>query len=1040
MTLLRGAWPTVVLMCFLPRIGVCDMSHYNTASGLGSDYVTAMLEDQAGNLWFGTYFGGVSRYDGLHWQSFTTTDGLGGNEVQAVYQDRAGNLWLGIYHTERYNSGGLSKYDGHQWETFIIDDGFLGSLSVSAIHEDHARNLWIGVGSAVFRYDGVAWQPFTMSDGLAGSVREIFEDRNGNLWFATSNGVTRYDGTTWIVFRTENGLAHNSVSSIAEDRDGNLWFGTGGGASRYDGVGWTTLSILNGLPSNAVRAVLEDRAGRMWFATDQGIARYDGASMVTITTADGLSSNSVYDIMEDRVGNLFVSFGLDGNGLDRYDGVNWRVFTTADGLAGSSVAAALADSLGNVWFGTNHGVSRYDGYNWTTFTTADGLPSNNVTAILEDGPSTLWVGTDRGLSRYDGVGWRTYDVTNSGLADNFVREVIKDRLGALWIATDQGVTRNNGAFWQTFTRRDGLAWDRVSAMLEDHDGNIWFGTIFGATRFDGSNWVTFTTRDGLPADFVSALLEDHSGNLWFGTSAGVSRYDGSSWKTFTTADGLASDYIPSLGEDRHGNIWFGTDRGLFRFDGENLGACSTELAFNIRSEVVEDRSGSIWFGTPGGAVRYQSDRVPPRTAAITAPPAVSSSRVASGVFVAAYGEQGVLNSVRANSGSWSPWAVHGSWLLTDLPDGVHIVEGRTRDRIGNVDPQPRAVTFEVDATPPSPIIASPAFGQALRGRCEIRGVANDGRFQGYRLDARPEGVTEWSGNGVIALDSSQVAVATNGVLGHWNTELVGDGLYELRIALSDTLGLVGVGQVTVLVDNHAPFAEVTAPREVSATEGGDVYSTLGEVHLYFPPRAFADDAQVAVTRGGLLDMAGRDPPGPVDTWVVAWDKPLLKSITLEMASAGLAATPPPAIFRERSSNDWERIGGTFDPSRGLVSAAITQPGRYALRPDASPPSGGSSELSALGIVPRVLSHSAASPRRVGISFTLARSAPTSISIYNRAGRRVRELAQGTILSAGANLVYWDGLDQNGRPVEDGVYLVGVEALGEVLQKQVGVVR
>ena len=65
---------------------------------------------------------------------------------------------------------------------------------------------------------------------------------------------------------------------------------------------------------------------------------------------------------------------------------------------------------------------------------------------------------------------------------------------------------------------------------------------------------------------------------------------------------------------------------------------------------------------------------------------------------------------------------------------------------------------------------------------------------------------------------------------------------------------------------------------------------------------------------------------------------------------------------------------------------------------------------------------------------------TSIPIYNRAGRRVRELARGLVLAAGANLLYWDGRDQDGRTVDDGVYVVGVEALGEVQQKQVGVVR
>ena len=45
--------------------GVCvyngeTFTHFTEMEGLGNDYVTSMLEDRIGNLWFGTSRGGVS--------------------------------------------------------------------------------------------------------------------------------------------------------------------------------------------------------------------------------------------------------------------------------------------------------------------------------------------------------------------------------------------------------------------------------------------------------------------------------------------------------------------------------------------------------------------------------------------------------------------------------------------------------------------------------------------------------------------------------------------------------------------------------------------------------------------------------------------------------------------------------------------------------------------------------------------------------------------------------------------------------------------
>ena len=64
--------------------------HYTYLDGLGNNHVRPIYQDREGFLWFGTYNGGVSRYDGEAFVNFTTDDGLGADSVWSIYQDREG--------------------------------------------------------------------------------------------------------------------------------------------------------------------------------------------------------------------------------------------------------------------------------------------------------------------------------------------------------------------------------------------------------------------------------------------------------------------------------------------------------------------------------------------------------------------------------------------------------------------------------------------------------------------------------------------------------------------------------------------------------------------------------------------------------------------------------------------------------------------------------------------------------------------------------------------------------------------------------------
>ena len=342
---------------------------------------------------FATWGGGVSRYDGVEFTTFTTEDGLADNLVSDVLEDREGYLWFG-------GIGGISRYDGAHIEIFTTEDGLVGN------------KIW-----------------------------SIFQDRAGVLWFGTVDGVSRYDGKEFMSFTTEDGLGHNWVYDIVEDKAGNLWFGTnGGGVSRYDGREFSTFTTDDGLSNNEVRTIFEDREGHLWIGgRGGGVSRYDGTEFTNLTMEDGLPMNMVHAIAEDRAGNMW--FGMLGGGVSRYDGKEITTFGTKDGLAHDQVISILEDRDGNMWFGTLDGLNRYDGTEITTFTTKDGLAENWVWSILEDQEGYLWFGTrGGGVSRFDGLVFQSLS-RNDGLANNTVRKLYQDLDENTWIATESGVVR-----------------------------------------------------------------------------------------------------------------------------------------------------------------------------------------------------------------------------------------------------------------------------------------------------------------------------------------------------------------------------------------------------------------------------------------------------------------------------------------------------------------------------------------------------------------------------------------------------------------------
>ena len=92
--------------------------NYSTTDGLPNNAVRSLFLDAKNVLWIGTE-NGVSRMENGSFSTLDETDGLGHNSCWDINQDSNGNMWFASY------GGGISKYDGKKFTVFTIKDGLL---------------------------------------------------------------------------------------------------------------------------------------------------------------------------------------------------------------------------------------------------------------------------------------------------------------------------------------------------------------------------------------------------------------------------------------------------------------------------------------------------------------------------------------------------------------------------------------------------------------------------------------------------------------------------------------------------------------------------------------------------------------------------------------------------------------------------------------------------------------------------------------------------------------------------------------------------
>lgn len=290
-------------------------------AGLLSNVIVSITPDSKGNVWIGTYGGGLARFDGVQWEVFTPY-GHGSKTYGSAWtayseKNGLGDLWVydllfapdGSMWVATWKGASHSRKDG--FLTYTMDDGLVDKW-VYTVEREPSGVLWFGTEGGINRFDGKTWQGWTHKDGLGASVRQTLKRPKKDEPYDDDEDHHLRSG------RENQETNPNYVISSAIDAKGDKWFGTwGGGLSRFDGKTFKNYTTEDGLPGNIINALEMDSKGILWIGTNKGVSRFDGKTFKTFTQMDGLLGDYVFAITIDPDGHKW--FGTFG-GVSRYTG------------------------------------------------------------------------------------------------------------------------------------------------------------------------------------------------------------------------------------------------------------------------------------------------------------------------------------------------------------------------------------------------------------------------------------------------------------------------------------------------------------------------------------------------------------------------------------------------------------------------------------------------------------------------------------------------------------------------------------------------
>ncbi len=593
---------------------------YTEAEGLANSTTYQAVQDSSGAIWFATR-GGITRYDGLNWITYTASDGLYESNNSLITVDQKGYLWA------LPNSGDLciSVFDGNTWDNNFSDDTLFGISSLTGMEVYYENNQAVVVISSlkegIYILKEGEWIHIGKAEGLQGTKVFGIAMSDDNILVATDEGLSvirdeipgntlrdidglpagkilgikreevKHEGRIidklWLVGQDWIGYIQDSMFTLLDNNfsiqlnifQHNIFVTPDGDGGAYFGNPFQLYFISEhsenleplgsnyGLISEGATSVFIDRERNIWITGLRGVTKIPSKRFANFYKDDGLFDNEVTSIIESEPGKLI--FGHYG-GLTFYDGTDYNLvdlnFVNDNSIQPSRIQDLDLDEKGNVWGAVSYlGIVKISKDKKVTWFDEDDGVTGNVTTIIVTQDDKIYAANEKGLLFLNENNFEPAPYNEKVLNVGVIRKLFESKDGNLIIAFSKqgiGICIDNDV--NIVKSDNNPLGNRVYSFFEDSEGTKWVGTIDGLYRIKDSKLVK-VKQGKLSLDrSIYLLIEDSENNLWFGTDNGIYKWNGENLINYTVNDGLAGQELNRDAGllDSHNNLWFGTNNGL----------------------------------------------------------------------------------------------------------------------------------------------------------------------------------------------------------------------------------------------------------------------------------------------------------------------------------------------------------------------------------------------------------------------------------------------------------------------------------------------
>jgi len=238
-----------------------------------------IMEDKDHNMWLGTKGEGVYRLTPTEKKDTYTINqykniphdlySLSDNNVYSIFQDKNGNIWIGTY------GGGLNLFEEKDGGRFINHKNNLKNYPIGngsqirIISSDKFGNICVGTTLRLIMFSSDFKSPEDIEyksymrdpeDNRSISGNDIYDictTKSGETYLATfGGGINKIEETDkngfpvgFISYKVVNGLPSDDILTLIEDNDGKIWISTEGNITKFnpDDLSFVTYSEVSRL-------------------------------------------------------------------------------------------------------------------------------------------------------------------------------------------------------------------------------------------------------------------------------------------------------------------------------------------------------------------------------------------------------------------------------------------------------------------------------------------------------------------------------------------------------------------------------------------------------------------------------------------------------------------------------------------------------------------------------------------------------------------------------------------------------------------------